>query len=229
MDLDQLPDLRGTHPIRDWNSGQNMDIFITDWYTTSTQHLNLESSDSDDPDAHDSTDRSKFIIKIFGLDAVGRSISLNIEDFQPFFFIKIPDTWRQTHVDGFLRELKKQVYFKLRNCLVSHQIIRAKPFYMFTGHDKTNFLKLVFSNREAFDNYRRKIQTGGNEQQFPQRETQFPLYEANIDPMLRMIHLRDLAPSGWIRLRGGTYTVNSMATATTQLDLTCKWTDVTQL
>src|SRR3989338_9010754 len=100
---------------------------------------------------------------------------------------------------------------------------------MFTGHDKTNFLKLVFSNREAFDNYRRKIQTGGNEQQFPQRETQFTLYEANIDPMLRMIHLRDLSPSGWIRLRGGTYTVNSMATATTQLDLTCKWTDVTQL
>ena len=52
----------------------------------------------------------------------------------------------------------------------------------------------------------------------------FKVYEANLDPLLRFFHERDLSPAGWMRLKDVEPAESSEAR--TSLFLTCNWKDV---
>jgi DNA polymerase elongation subunit (family B) len=56
-------------------------------------------------------------------------------------------------------------------------------------------------------NVRYKIEKGVH---FPGRSEDmfFPLYESNIDPILRFMHLRDILSAGWITVKKGSYIFN---------------------
>ena len=49
---------------------------------------------------------------------------------------------------------------------------------------------------------RAKLKTDREELVIPDSNAYFYLYEANIPPLLRFFHLRDISPSGWIEIRG---------------------------
>lgn len=33
----------------------------------------------------------------------------------------------------------------------------------------------------------------------------FDIYEGNLDPYLRFMHLKEIVPCGWVKIRGGKY------------------------
>ena len=40
-------------------------------------------------------DKKKFVIQMFGMDEQGKTYSVIVEGFQPFFYIKVPEVWSE--------------------------------------------------------------------------------------------------------------------------------------
>ena len=54
----------------------------------------------------------------------------------------------------------------------------------------------------------------------------FDLYESNIDPLIRFLHIQNINPCGWIRLDANTYEVAEEPLCRTAWDVEAKWMDV---
>ena len=47
------------------------------------------------------TGKMRFYIQMFGINEEGESCSITIDDYKPFFYIKVPDDWKQEHLVKF--------------------------------------------------------------------------------------------------------------------------------
>lgn len=155
------------------------------------------------------------LIKIFGKTKDNKSICINVRNFKPFFYIKVPDKWKTTNeLDciQFIDKMKSKVYHKYQKNLLHYEIIQRKPFSHFTGGDNTkfSFLKLTFLNKETFDKYKLCLQ-----KHFPM----YTQYESNIEPILKFIHQRELNPTGWIEVKNYKHIHKHSDTRTSKTDL----------
>ncbi|MCX6742966.1 MAG: hypothetical protein NT116_01900, partial [Candidatus Parcubacteria bacterium] len=62
------------------------------------------------------------MIQIFGLNELGKTCSIIVEDFKPFFYILVNDTWNIQKKDSFLQHLKTKMgkYYEnsVSNCII---------------------------------------------------------------------------------------------------------------
>tara|TARA_R100001163_G_C5068174_1_gene208070 strand:+ start:3598 stop:8802 length:5205 start_codon:yes stop_codon:yes gene_type:complete len=163
--------------------------------------------------------KNNFVVRVFGLarkcikdtddtDTKKKteyfSISLDLEGFEPFFFIKIPDNWNKSNLSELIERLKTEAAsdpnsnYPYGHKLKSWEIVKAKPFYGYTADDKFQYAKLIFENSSGFGQFRRLIEYLRDKS--PDYWRQFEMYESNIEPMLRMAHIQEIIPSGWIRV-----------------------------
>lgn len=186
------------------NSDQN--IFITDWHTEDVPDEDDDASSGSSSDKKQNLYTDKFLIRGFGLDEEGKSVAIDIKGFQPYFFVKVPDTWNNNLVSIFVEALKNKVWAKFRENLVSWKLIRAKPFYYFTGNNKFKFIKMIFSSYSGSRKFeyvlREKVKIMGLNKSKPYL---YERYESNIPPLLRFIHGNNLNATGWVHLKKGTY------------------------
>ena len=130
-------------------------------------------------------------------------------------------------MEQFITQLRSIVYYRYKKQLIKTDLLRRKPFTQFTGTDTFKFLKLTFKNKHAYDTYARKLL-------FPIRLSgaqpyKFDLYESNIDPVLKFIHMTKIKPAGWILLPKGTYTIMNAKcerTSLTNFEVKMPWDHV---
>ena len=152
-------------------------------------------------------DTTIFLIQIFGINEIGKTFSVIVEGFKPFFYVMVNDTWTISIKDQFLENIKMKMGKFYENTISECIIIKRKKLYGFDGGKEHKFIKLEFTSFAAFNkaknlwysNYskdgRKLLENGYN---FNNTETR--LYEANIPPLLRFFHIKDMSPSGWIAL-----------------------------
>jgi len=152
-------------------------------------------------------DTTIFLIQIFGINEIGKTFSVIVEGFKPFFYVMVNDTWTISIKDKFLEHIKNKMGKFYENTISECIIIKRKKLYGFDGGKEHKFIKLEFNSFAAFNkaknlwysNYskdgRKLLENGYN---FNNTETR--LYEANIPPLLRFFHIKDMSPSGWIAL-----------------------------
>lgn len=238
-------------PISDPNfklkkNDQNLTIYLTDYHRcldTLDYDPNAGKDDEDiedDDDDNDNMNESLFsiekqkelsytqpmLIKAFGLFESGHSVCLNLKGFKSFFYISIPEEWGKPQYNLFITELKKQVFFKFKDNLLKSQLVLRKPFSHFTGDDKFKFLKLSFLNKESYDTYVRKLSKPLQiKNLFEGKPHKYDLYEANIEPILKLIHLNKIRPVSWIEIAKNGYTItkNTQKTVSTDYEITLEW------
>ena len=152
-----------------------------DWYT----------QDIENPE----TDYLEYKIFVFGINEEGYQVTLQINDFYPFFFIEVPSTWDNTC----LYTLRQTFHFPLQDLT----FLERKRYYGFENNKMRRFVKLAFYNEKTMRNAKYKIEK--NSFVISGRTYTFPLYEANIDPILRFMHLRDILSAGWIQIEKYTF------------------------
>ena len=54
-------------------------------------------------------DNSKFMIQMFGINEEGQTASMLVEDYTPFFYLKVKNNWGQTKKTAFFDHLKSVV------------------------------------------------------------------------------------------------------------------------
>ena len=232
---------------------------ILDWYS---QDAELEDGE-DDNSSNDSNEykkrrnkykvKSKYLVTIFGRTETGKSVSVHLKDFPPFFYIKLPDNFQKGDIElleEWIRtgehdkngETKLNMYKSIRHCLLRVSLVKRKKFRGFTNNKKFKFARLVFSNMRAYycvrnlfiDKIRDSISKRTNS--YPKKVTipgiaknfQFDLYESNIDPMIRLIHIRDVLPTGWVRIPKRE--IGSSADLTyCDIDITTRWSNINKV
>lgn len=211
-----------------------LEMFVIDWYTEDALDETAEEESGVSGDSSKVSGEQfagKFLIRAFGMDRHGQSICLDITDFQPYFYIKVPDKWTDGIVDIFINGLKQKIRKFHRDTIVSWKLINAKPFYYFTGDDryKFKFIKLVFTSHAGYRSFeyalRDKLKIPGIGAPTGQV---FERFESNILPLLRFLHIGDLSATGWITVEKGKYHKTYNET-TTQLQLVCHHNAVKKL
>jgi len=196
-----------------------------------------EDEDEDDEDSCDggtnlySKEKQKelslnhpMLIKAYGILETGHSITINLQGFEPFFYIKIPDTWTSKECHTLVNGLKSAVYYRYKEHLVSSSMVKRKPFKEFTANDTFKFMKLQFKNKESYDQYSYKLANpliiNGLNKGKPYK---YDLYESNIDPIIKFIHLTKINPSGWIKIPAKKYQLLQQRTSMTNFEVKINW------
>lgn len=152
----------------------------------------------------------EFMVQMFGVNEQGKTASIFVEGFSPFFYVMVDDTWTDGTRMAFIGQLYKDVKSKyFEGSIVKSQFVKRKKLYGFDAGKKSRFLLLKFSCEQAMRKFKNlwyisKRDRQGNYQRklAPYRfgDCFTELYEAQIPPMLRMFHIKEISPSGWIAL-----------------------------
>ena len=202
-------------------------------------HIYDESSKKDSDSGSDEEtkkyskqDENMFVIQMFGVDEKGKTCCLYVNDYQPFFFVKIHDDWSQYMVNSMVGYLKDNVLERYKNSLVSFKIVEHSKLYGFSGGKKHKFVKLVFKNSIAMNKYKNLWYDYVKDKKDSTRsikmkkdivfdKVSLELYESNIPPLLRYFHIYNISPSGWISFNTSKMTDNSIKTTTCNFEYTC--------
>ena len=70
---------------------------------------NEKGVQDEDAEIKSNTDINKFVIQMFGINEEGQKASIIVEEYQPFFYLKVDDNWGQTKKTAFYNHLKTKV------------------------------------------------------------------------------------------------------------------------
>jgi DNA polymerase delta subunit 1 len=129
-------------------------------------------------DGQDQDDQ--FTIRIFGRAEDGRSVSLGTK-FNPYCFVK---------TDKDLKGFIKSTFW--RN-LVSCEVHRGKDLWGFQNGELSRFLKVTFKSHRALRSFAYCVDNNKHSELAGCR-----MYESNIDPVLRFMHVSGCTSTGWI-------------------------------
>ena len=166
---------------------------------TNIQQLDTEIEEDDD---EDKPYTERYQVQLFGITKTGKTIQVNINDFPPYFYVKVPDAWGKSQMTVFINFVNKKIRFPYTNCIEPNQctLVKRETMVGFTNHKKFNFIRLTFDNMKAMKqcsylfNYSLTIPELGLQQ------VRFEIFESNIDPVLRFIHITNIQPCGWVRV-----------------------------
>ena len=170
-----------------------------------------EKESDEDEEFKVNKDCSRFIIQMFGINEEGKKASITVEEYQPFFYLKVDNNWGQTKKNEFFKHLKYKIGAYYKDSIIDCKLIERKKLYGFDAGKKHRFIELKFANVNAYNKvknlwYHDSInEDGEKERRLLKNGYQFEncnieLYETSIPPLLRFFHIREVSPSGWIAM-----------------------------
>jgi len=181
-------------PVKISPQKQNLKFQIIDWKSGDTN--------------------SKFEIQLFGVTKSGQSVTAFVKNFEPCFFIEIPDD-SETDYAKFVRKLSMDMG-DMSGYLKKHETVRKEKYFGYHAHKKYRFLKLVFSTEFA-----RKKVISIIRQKY-QRKLRIKCYESNLEPFLKFGHIQNIQFCGWVKINKTKYTISDRE-ANTQLVIDVDW------
>jgi DNA polymerase elongation subunit (family B) len=157
-------------------------------------------------------DANEFRIQMFGINEQGETCSIFVDDYHPFFYVKVADHWTNSTKSAFIRDIKKNLKSRYyENSIIAEkcEIVEKRKLYGFDGGKNHKFVLLVFKNTTVMnrvknlwyhdiytprDGKTRALKPDG----YPFASTHTYIYEANIPPILRFFHIQKISPSGWV-------------------------------
>ena len=174
-------------------------------YDEVEQHDTSDDSDNGEEYKY-KKDEKQFKIQMFGINEKGETFCVFIKDYQPFFYIKVGDDWGGDRKTEFLDHLKGKIGRYFENSITECKIIERNKLYGFDAGKKHKFVLLKFKNTSAMNKVKNIYYINGkqgrrlNDNGYIFQDTNTYLYEANIPPLLRYFHIKEISPSGWVCL-----------------------------
>ena len=175
----------------------------------------------------------KFVIQMFGLNEKGETCCIYIEDFSPFFFVKVSESWNKKSATEFLQYLKEKVGKYHATALTSIELLNANKLYGFTAGKTDKFVKIAFKNTAAF-NKTKNLWFFSADGDYKNRKLTpleynsqiLEIYESFLPPLLRYFHIQNVSPSGWVFIKTDNARVPEKKTTTCTYEYICKCGDL---
>ena len=165
-------------------------------------------------------DNKEFIVQMFGLNEKGETSSIFVKGFKPFFYIKVDKRWDDRIKQKFLTNIKNEIGNYYKDSIIAANFVSKKKLDNFDGEKYHKFICLKFKSTGAFnkvkklwftDKYKngkfvsRRLSEDGYNPDFMEDDNQSNfestfIYESNIPTLLRLFHIKEISPSGWIQL-----------------------------
>ncbi len=175
-------------------------------------------------------DLKKFTMQMFGINEIGETFCLYVSDYKPFFYVKVDDNWNIDKKCEFLSHIKSKIGKYYENSICECKIIKRRKLYGFDGGKEHKFVLFKFENMVCMNKVKNLYYQNGKDGRrlkdngYIYQDTSTYLYEANIPPLLRYFHIKEISPSGWISipLKKATTTVNRMTSCKYEYDISNK-------
>lgn len=195
--------------IDDLKVKKTLDFQITDWFVPES-----------DKNREKNEDPELYSILLYGTTEEGITICSKIVGFQPYFYVKPPDSWSSLSDTNFERKVqdlyqsmidgKYECYFKNKDTGVSNtynkkiipkdfdshfnglSTFKSKDFWGFTNNSIFRYIKVSVKSLALYNNLKYYFTS--------LKKEGFQLYESNIDPFLRYIHVQNIKPCGWVSI-----------------------------
>lgn len=161
-----------------------------------------------DPDI-DANDATMFVIQMFGINELGETFSIEVHDFKPYFYCLVPPSFTSGDKRSFLEHIKQKVGPYFADSILDCVFIKRKKLDGFDAQSDHLFLCFKFRGMSSFYKTRNlwydEVKKGLEVKQILKPGYYYQgklirLYEANIPPLLRFFHIKEISPSGWIQL-----------------------------
>jgi len=205
---------------------------ITDWKSYDIIDKNEDDEEEKEEEEEDQKKykkkNKKLVIRGYGVTDNGNSICIHIEGFQPYFFFKIPQDWDNLKFNEFKNNVIKMVDENQRDNLINAGIVKKKEFYGFTNNELFNYGIFIFKNQSAYYSYLKIMREKKIIMRKWNEEFDFSnkLYETKVSSLLRFFHVKNIDPSGWMKISGGKYRKNVPSLTRTQIDVNINYNDI---
>ena len=120
--------------------------------------------------------------------------------------------------------IKNKLPRRYANDIQHYDIVKRKKFYGFDNYKEHSFIRVLFSNTRTLHKCKKildeEIKITGMKKQ------KYDIFESNIPPLLRFIHIQDIKSAGWIKLSADKYKPSNYSQSNTQLEIEIDWKDV---
>ena len=113
--------------------------------------------DNELSDEDDEFSQKNFIIQIFAMNIDGETACITVRDFQPFFYVRVGNSWDESQKKKFLAKIKREIrYHKDKpspheKSNIECNLVKKKTLYGFDKGKEYTFIKLKFANTTAFN------------------------------------------------------------------------------
>ena len=121
------------------------DEIIEDEYYGETD----SSSDEDKSKWEKKTDKSKYVISIFGKDHKNKTYVAKITGFKPYFYVKIPDYCDKSHKVALENWLRAEMSDYHQENFLRTSLRKCHSFRNFDNKKRYNFVRFVFKTKKA--------------------------------------------------------------------------------
>ena len=173
--------------------------------------LNIKEGSVSSSEQEARKDKAQFTIQMFGINEKGETFSIYINDFNPFFFVKVGDNWTNKQLYELLADIKKKIgkgskYYD--ESIVEAKLVEYHKLYGFSGCKKDKFIQFTFKNTVVFNKVKNLWYEYDTENGRRPKNFYFPsvngikleLYESNIPQLLRYFHIQNISPSSWVSI-----------------------------
>ena len=81
-------------------------------------------------DFHVFDQNKNFFIEMFGINENGETASIIVNDYKPFFYLKVDDKWEESYIADFEKTINTNCY----NYLKSVKLVNSKELYGFNNN-----------------------------------------------------------------------------------------------
>ena len=163
----------------------------------------------DNSDGEESDIQGNFIIHSFGRCDDGKSVYAKITGYTPYFYVLLPEKLQnksKSDLDKAIKNLEeylkgnenKKIFHKFKSTLIEIQVIKMKKAEGFTNDKEYYFARLVFNNADGMKKYRYFFEGNDVFMSGLMKPVRLKLFEANLPPMLRCFHIREISGCSWI-------------------------------
>jgi DNA polymerase elongation subunit (family B) len=189
-------------------TNESIEFQLYDWLEGHEQIKDEDGEYDDDEDLP-----GQFIIHSFGRCDDGKSVYAKIVNYTPYFYMLLPNKLQnknKVELEQIVKKIgeyfkgkeNKKVFFKFKPTLTELQLVKLKRAEGFTNDTEFWFARLVFSNADGMKKYKSYLEN--NEITIPSvkelatKPVKFKLYEANLPPMFRCFHIREISGCAWV-------------------------------
>ena len=174
-------------------------------------------------------EKKGFQILLFGSNHEGKSITVEITGYLPYFYIQIPEAWtvlQKAKLEQYIRSFVYSSSDAQQHIIFKEE--RHKKLYDFDNGFMSRFLRVTVPSIAIWRRLGSALLTEGLEPK-PLPETvskdreRLKIYESNIDPVLRFFHERNLEPAGWMKIPKYRFEEVDSDITNTAIHVTCQW------